>query len=73
MGGPDLASPDTQMGSENLSFLYTDGSQTFGSYYQNLNYVNVNISRLLKDTRVDSFREPVFVDDGCQYLDIKWK
>lgn len=71
MGGPDLASPDTQMGSEDLSlsFLYTDDSQTFESYYQKLNYVNVNISRLLKIPELTA-SESLFL---WMMAVIKWK
>lgn len=48
VGGLNLASQETQTVRECLSFLRTDGSQTFRSYDKNLNYLNANISKLLK-------------------------
>lgn len=48
MGGSHLVSQETQTACECLSFLRPHGSQTFRSYDQKLNYLNLNISKLLK-------------------------
>lgn len=48
VGDLHLASLETQTACERLSFLRTGDSQTFGSYDQHLNYLNVNISKLLR-------------------------
>lgn len=48
MGDSHLASQETQTACERLSLLRTADSQTFGSYDQHLNYLNDNISKLLR-------------------------
>lgn len=54
MGDLYLASLETQTACEHLSFLRTGDAQTFGSYDQHLNYLNVNISKLLRTAELKS-------------------